>query len=126
MREFKQRRKFKKKLYSKFVIFLLVLVIILLAKGTWGIFQKSRESDKRLEISQERLIELKKRQSAVVSRIEILKTSTGVEEEIRTKYDVAKEGEHVIIIVQDDDSVEEAEEPKGLKGLWHKITSILD
>lgn len=126
MKEFKQRRKFKKRLYSKFVIFLLIIVIAVLARGTWGIFQKSRESDKKLEISQERLIELRKRQSAVASQIEILKTTTGVEEEIRTKYDVAKEGEHVIIIVQDDEPVEVKESPKGLKGIWNKFTSIFN
>lgn len=126
MKEFKKRRQFKKKLYSKFVIILLILIIILLARGTWGVFQKSRQSKNKLEISQDRIIELNKRQEAIISKIEILKSDSGVEEEIRTKYDVAREGEHVIVIVQEDEELPEPKKETGLKGLWRKMTSIFN
>lgn len=127
MKEFKKRRQLKRKLYSKFVIILLIFVIIILAKGTWGVFQKAHQSKNKLEISQDRVIELNKRQEAIISKIEILKSDTGVEEEIRTKYDVAREGEHVIVIVQDNNDDEpKEEEVRGIKGLFKKVTSIFD
>jgi len=125
MREFKQRQKIKSRIYSKYTIAFLFLVLVLLLNGTWGIFQKMTESKGKLEASEDRYESVKKRHEALDSQIKHLGTETGLEEEIRTRYNLSREGENVIVLVDNkdasDDSNANANNDNG--GFWSKMSS---
>ena len=55
-------------------------------------------------ISQKNVDELKSRSNELESRINKLATVSGIEEEIRTKFSVAKMGENMVVVVADDES----------------------
>ncbi len=80
-----------------------------------------------------RAIDTNKELKALEERKEILhknlsriKTTKGIEMELRKKFDVAKEGEHVIVVI--DKEVKPAittEKETGLLYLWHKFKNSL-
>lgn len=124
MQDFKKKREFQKKLFSKPILFILIIILVFITHGTWGIWQKSRQSKNTLEIAQVELDKLNEREKIIKKKIEKLDTETGLEEEIRSKFDVAREGEQIIVIV---DSKELppmiVDKPKGIKGIFTTIGS---
>lgn len=62
---------------------------------------------------------LKERQASLLARIETLSTDRGLEEELRRRYGVAREGEGVIEVVKEAPKVQKAAEEKGFIG-WLK------
>jgi cell division protein FtsB len=123
MREFKQKQKIKNRIYSKYTIAFLFLVLALLVNGTWGIFSKMRESKGKLEASQGRYESVKKRHEALDSQIKHLGTETGLEEEIRTRYNLSREGENVIVLVDNKEDVDDSDADKDKGGFWSKMSS---
>ena len=61
--------------------------------------QKERTSAKEAELLQAKVVALAEREAVLRDEIGRLETSAGVEEEIKSKFNVAKEGERVAIIV---------------------------
>ena len=102
MREFQQKQIFKEKLYSKTTVFILLVLALLLAKGVVNIYIKERESRKNKEEAELELINMQNRAEELKQASERLKTPVGIEQEIRSKFGVAKEGEKVIMIVEEE------------------------
>lgn len=124
MQHFRKKQQFKRRLYSKLVLILLFVALLFVAHGTWGIFQKARQSKQLLERAQAEKAELAEKQAAIEYRIDRMKTQTGIEEEIRSKFDVAREGEQLIVIVENEEEVEiEEEESKGISGFFTTLFS---
>ncbi len=113
MREFSQKRKMWKKIYSIPVLILLLVILFFVLKGTWIIFMKSSYSHKQKIAVEAELIALQERKNSIEKKIQRLNTETGVEEEIRSKYDVAKDGEKLIVIVDEEEKEVDTEENKG-------------
>lgn len=74
-------------------------VLVLMSLAAFNIYKKYRESSENRKRAQGELESLEQRNRELSSRIERLKTERGLEEEIRKKFNVAKEGEGVVIIV---------------------------
>lgn len=104
MREFQQKQIFKEKLYSKTTVFILLVLALLLAKGVVNIYIKERESRKNKEEAELELINMQNRAEELKQASERLKTPVGIEQEIRSKFGVAKEGEKVILIVEEEET----------------------
>jgi hypothetical protein len=86
-------------LYSKPVIAVLLIIVVFMSISVYHRFTVEREmSERRAEMEEERqnLIE---RKAELEERVDYLSGDRGIEEEIRTHFDVAKEGEQVVIIV---------------------------
>lgn len=120
MTDFKSRYKIKKRIYSKITVFLLLIIVAMIAHGTWGIFQKSRASKQKLAVSNAAYEELQKRYQSMEEEVDYLTTQTGLEEEVRTKYNMAKEGEIVIVLTDDEEKDDNSNQPEE-KGFWGKI-----
>ncbi|MEN9613997.1 MAG: hypothetical protein RLZZ347_304 [Candidatus Parcubacteria bacterium] len=100
MREFEQRKKVRRFLYSPLSLIILVLVLLVLVKASWGAYQKYRLSDGAYqEVSREQ-VELSLRKDQLESDIARLKTTEGVEADIRTKFGMVKQGEGMLILVE--------------------------
>ncbi len=100
MFDFYERRKIKQWLYSWSFLAVLFISSTFIAHGVWGVYQKERQT--RINKNQQLtyLEGLKVRQEALEEEITGLNTERGIEEEIRQKFEVAKEGENVIVIVE--------------------------
>jgi len=83
-------------------------------------YQKEKDTRLRRIEQKEILDELKGRETALQEEIDRLSTQKGIEAEIRGKFEVGKEGEEMIIIV--DNPEEEDQKNTGLeKTFWQKI-----
>lgn len=96
----------------------------ILGRATWGIYQKNHLARINRQATERELNDLKARQASVEAKLSGLKTVAGVEEEIRRVLPVAKEGERVIIIVDDTatDTLDQGPGDKVKKvGFWATI-----
>lgn len=100
MSEFYQKRRLGRVLSSPLVLICLGIMLFFLARGTWNIYLKDRESLAELKSSQERLVKLQARQATLVAVTQKLSTDSGIEEEIRDRFQMAKAGEKEIVIVE--------------------------
>ena len=124
MHRFKQKRQLRKRIYSKPVLVLLIIILAFITHGIWGIWKKTKQSKETLEVAQMELDKLKEREEAIEKKIGRLGTETGLEEEIRSKFDVAKEGEKIIVIVDKNELPPVIEEKPGvIKGIFTIVKS---
>ncbi|MBI2476446.1 MAG: septum formation initiator family protein [Candidatus Taylorbacteria bacterium] len=100
MREFEHKRKVRKILSSPWLLLPLAVVFFFLVKAVGNIYLKDRASAAELRSSQERLARLEDRQSRLAAATEKLKTESGIESEIRDRFQMAKPGEREIVIVE--------------------------
>jgi cell division protein FtsB len=87
----------------------LLLLVALGIRGIWGVYQKLEESRALRHESEVQLQGLKEREAALRGDIAKLKSDRGVEEVLRGEYELAREGEGVIVIVEPQ---QEAPEPE--------------
>jgi cell division protein FtsB len=122
MRQFEKRRKIRQFIYSKLVILVLIFFIVLIAKGTWGVYQKSKISLERRDLAMIELQEVNERKSDLEQDIARLESRVGIEEELRTRYSLSKDKEQVVIIIDEDPQSETVDEEK--KGLIKRTMSL--
>lgn len=119
MKDFQQRKKIRKILYSRNVVIVLGIITILLVRGAYGVMEKNIESKKNVVLLEKQLEEARNKNADLTKKISILNTDEGVESEIRQKFSVSKEGEQVAVIVDPKVSLEEPPSPK--KGFWGQM-----
>ncbi len=103
MRNFQDKNKWRRIVESKLVLMLLSILILVFVWGMFGFVDKMRETVKNKKIAESKMAELVKSKEKRLSDIEKLKTEIGLEESIREKFGLAKEGEGVIVILDDKD-----------------------
>ncbi len=114
-----------RKLYSKPVLAALVVAILILAKGTWGVYQKEIESRKNVAMVEKELVELEKRRDLLQVETSKLNTEEGVEEAIRRKYQVSKDGESVLVVVDKPLPAAVNDDGDGFfSKMWHSVSGI--
>jgi cell division protein FtsB len=122
MIDFQQKRKINKILYSKVSLVILLIVVIILGKATYNIYQKYKLSSENYAAVKTDYDNLKNRQNMLQSEITRLKTDAGVEEEIRSKFNVAKPGETVVTVINGSSSSSTNNNVK--KSFWTSFWSI--
>jgi len=80
----------------------LVIVLFLLVRPTWNIYQKSREGERKREQAESELQLLNERKQELQSDVEYIQSSRGFDQKIRDKFGVAKKGETMVVIIRDD------------------------
>lgn len=99
MRELENRQKFRKRLYSVPALAVLLVITVMLVKGAYSILLTERESARDARLLAEEVDALALREQVLKEAIEKLETPEGVEEEIKSKYNVARAGEMVAVVV---------------------------
>lgn len=116
MFDFHEKRKIKAILFSKITLLLLLVPIAFLGMSVFGLYEKEREVSKRRVENEQELERLHERARALKANVHALTSERGIEGEIRDRYDVAKEGETVVVIIEEEESepaqVSEKEEEK--------------
>lgn len=97
--DFRKKRQLKRALYSTGAIAILVVVVFFLGHATWDVYQKAKMTDGKRQEALTELIRLQKQEAILQDQLKRLQTARGLEEEVRTKFNVAKEGEKVVTIV---------------------------
>lgn len=128
MRDFtKNRRGRVEELLWLGVSILGVIVLILLfffsVRAAWGMYQKFTEASDERQTSEQELQSLQEKELRIHTAVEALSSERGIEEEIRTRFGLARPGEGEVTIVRDkNDTSLPNEEPAGL---WERILEAL-
>lgn len=101
MFSFHEKRKIRSFFYSKATIGVLFFLAIWMSFSVYDRYIVSREMKEKLVERQHELQQLEERAGALEAKVNHLKDERGIEEELRNRFDVAKEGEKVIIIVNE-------------------------
>lgn len=103
MAGFGKKKAITEYLYSKPIIFVLFIVMIFLAFSVYERYTVERQMSERRATTEQDKQELLERKEVLEQRVDYLSGDRGIEEEIRTHFDVAKEGEKVIILVGEEE-----------------------
>lgn len=124
MKEFQERSKIKRKKRSKILLLFMLLVFIFLVKGTFSAYTKERNSRIEVDRALKEKEVLDKRYQVMSEQSDALKSDIGIESEIRNKFDVVKEGEGVIVIVDKDMPIIEEDKRGVLKRFWDSVRGV--
>lgn len=112
--------------YSPMMLVVFFCVLVLFIYNTVGLIKKERQTANRKELVQDQIESLNKRKSSLEGDISNLETEEGKEEIIREKYQVAKEGEKMVIIVDNENNVDSLKEEEIVDrhGFWNWVKRI--
>jgi len=124
MKELQRKQKTRRILYSIPSLLILFIIATLLAKGAMEIIIKERESRERLTALKEKASALVLREQELSDGIARLQTEKGIKDEIKDRFSVIQEGEHVAIIVDERRSATSTEDSElpWYKKLWAVLT----
>jgi cell division protein FtsB len=119
--QFKSRRKAKRLLYSPVTVIVLTLVLVVLARSTWSIYEKYRLSSDRLDQAESQLSALKNQEGELSQSIAKLSTVSGTEAVMRTNFRIVKPGESLAVLVN---TATTAPTTKARSGFWAWLRGI--
>jgi cell division protein FtsB len=98
----------------------LVLLLLLLARGTFNVYQKWSFAGDAATSAQDEMLRLRLRKAELEAQIARLKSEEGIEAELREQYQVGKPGEEVITIVDTPNSSRSATSSVSVEenGFW--------
>ena len=107
----------------------LIIGLVIVGRGAFGMFQKYSKVQQKIKEARAQLDTLKDQEKFLRSEIERLSSNRGVEQELRERFGVAKEGEDVVVIVDDKKGESNGQDTKAVgdqaAGSWFsKIFSI--
>ena len=88
--------------YSRITLAILLVISAFMALSVYERFSIEREMAERRRGVESELTELKERKAELEEKVEYLSNEEGIEAEIRTHFDVAREGEQVVIILDEE------------------------
>ncbi|MFA5889063.1 MAG: hypothetical protein WCW47_02400 [Candidatus Paceibacterota bacterium] len=122
MLDFQQKRKIRSVTYNRITLVILFLLVLIVARSTWVVYQKHRISEDMKNVSLQDVEKLRQRSNELKLKMEKLETNTGIEEEIRLKFNVVKERENMVVIVEDENKEASTTSPK--VSIWNKIVNF--
>ena len=129
MREFQEKRKFKTIVYSAWLQAILGIILLALIFPTVKVYKKSRISADKAEEIKEEMAKLEKRNAELAAEATRLESESGEEGEIRKRFDVAKPGEKILVIVDktdEDVKINDADIKTGFfSRLWRWIKKLV-
>lgn len=105
MREFQHEQSVKKMLYSTVSVIILSMLILILLRSTVALYQKRNDIVAERNKKEEELRKHNGKLAAAQDKKVFLESERGKEEYIRTTFPVAKSGEGVIIVYDDNKQV---------------------
>ena len=101
MRNFQRKIGWRNIMQSKPVLVLLGILILFFAWSVLGFWNKMEENSKNKKIIEDKVAELKQQKEKLSSDINSLNTDQGKEKVFRENFGLAKEGENMIVVVED-------------------------
>lgn len=119
---FQERKKVRKIMYSKVSLLILFVILVIVGKGAWDVYKKAEIARSERNIALRYITQLETRNAEVQASLEHFKNGGGIEEEVRQKYTVARPGEEIVVVVDDDVKKGKNNEVVDKKSLWQRIT----
>jgi cell division protein FtsB len=110
--------------HSPLALVIIFCVLLLFGYKIIDLIEKNVETAHKKELILEQIDTLKKREEVLSNNISKLDTEEGKEEIIRDKYQVAKEGEKMVTIVDDNNS--KPDESTVSHGFWNWIKKMFN
>ena len=107
MFDFHEKRKIRGVLYSWPVIVFLFVITVVLSFSAYNRYLVARDMEAKLNVKRAELDAMNMRANAIESRVRYLEDERGIEEELRSRFDAVREGEQVIIFLNNEDTGEE-------------------
>lgn len=123
MRNFQEKSKWKKFFQSPIALICLALFLLFFAWNILVFVGKMQDTARNKKLAEAKVVELKNEKEKLSSEIEKLGTTSGVEETIRDKFGLVKEGEDVIVIVNDHSATANPQESEG-KGFFSFLRNL--
>jgi len=99
MKEFQQRRLFRRIFFSRAVFALFLCTAVLLGFSVYGVYKKSLHARVKNEKVVKEIEEMSKRKEKLGTSMAKLSTETGLEKELRGKFQLKKPGEEYVVIL---------------------------
>ena len=109
MRNFQEKRGIRHIMQSRLILVFLGVIILVFAWSVIQLVSKAEETAKNKNIAEDKIAELQKGKEKLSSDIAKFQTEKGIEENIREKFGLAKEGENMIVIIEDKNLPEKEE-----------------
>ncbi len=100
MYRYEQRRDPTRLMWRRLAAAALLIIVAIGARGVWGVYKKAQESHELRVEAEAKLNDLKQREAELRADISMLRTDRGIEEQLRERYDLAKDNEGVVVIVE--------------------------
>src|SRR3989344_3326951 len=100
MYRYEQRRDPTRLMWRRLAAVVLLVVVAIGVRGVWGVYKKAQESHELRVEAEAKLNDLKQREAELRADISMLRTDRGIEEQLRERYDLAKDNEGVVVIVE--------------------------
>ncbi len=101
MREIVKKRQVRRLVFSYMTAGVSAILLVLGVSATWGVYGKYRETERVRQSVEAHVAALDARKDQLTSSIDRLTTERGVEKEIRERFGFVREGEEVIMIVDE-------------------------
>jgi cell division protein FtsB len=124
MAEFEERKKFWHIFYSPLVFIILLAVFFLMIQAMWKVYSHERASMQDRERIENQLAVVSQRGEVLKKQVDVLQTQQGVDDEIRSKFNVTKAGEGVAVIVNSTSAMSTTA-PVVQESWWQKFGSML-
>lgn len=112
MFDFYEKRKLRGIIFSKITAGAVFLVACLLSVSAYDRFVAEQGTREKREERAAELARTKQKATVLESKVEWMESERGVEEAMREQFDVAKQGEEVIVIVDESLPADGAGKPK--------------
>ena len=101
MKNFQEKRKFRQIMQSRPILIILAIMVLVFAWSVLGLVGRMQETVKNKKVAEQKLQELQKEKENLLSDINKLNTNEGLEASIREKWDYGKDGEGMVMVVDD-------------------------
>lgn len=122
MQKFGKKKSYTDWLYTRPVVFFLGVLVVLMGVAVFGRFGVERDMYARRMAAEEQLEKVEARKAEMEKEVEYLEGERGIEEEIRKHFDVAREGETVVILTGEppEEEIVETPEPE-MPAKWYQF-----
>lgn len=122
MVQFGKKKNYTDWLYTRPVLFFLGVLILMMGISVFQRFGVERDMYARRIEAETARQEAAERKMELEEKVEYLEGERGIEEEIRKHFDVAREGEQVVILMGETEPEPEAAEPEPeQKRKWYQF-----
>jgi cell division protein FtsB len=104
MFDFQQKRKLKVFLHSELVWGVLGILTVFVLASAFDRYQIAKDMEERRVYLEIEAAQLEERKQALKAEVDYLSNERGIEAEMRRQFDVARDGEQVVIIVEEEPS----------------------
>jgi cell division protein FtsB len=118
MAKWQPKQAWQRYLYSPLAIGLMALLVLLLGARAWRGYSTYRLAEDEREQATADLEALNARQKELAADVALLQSDAGVEQKLRQKFSVAKEGEKVIAVIAPEAEASQSDKVESEKKWW--------